>query len=558
MSEKSKKSEKSEKSEKIDPVQVEIIRNAFVAAAEEMSITVWRTSRSSIVRENLDYSTSVFDGRGLSVAQSARMPVHLNSMASCLTDILDHHIPLELWNEGDIIVTNDPYSGGQHLPDIQTFMPVYEQGERVAIAGILVHHLDVGGGAPGSFDPSATEIYQEGFRIPPLHLQRQGVRNHEVEMLLLRNTREPEKVGGDLQSQLAALEVGASNLRRIAQRYGPDVMSRACEQIQDQSELAMRDAIGAIPNGNYTFEDFVDGDGIEDGHIRVHVALEVRDDEMVVDLTESAAQTKGPINCTRNMTNSAVFCGIMMAIDDDIPANAGCYRPITIRSQPGTVVDAQSPAPVANRMAVGHRVVNATMGAMSRALPGKVAAAYYGVSFVYSVGFENEDGSRQVYFDISCGGWGAHPNADGANGFSCGFHNIANGPVEMIELDYPITFTEYALCEDSGGRGRKRGGLGLKRSFKINSPKATFTANLDRFECPPYGLDGGEPGGPASLSIRRVDDSVQALKAKTGGLSLVCGDEIRLITAGGGGYGDPSERDSTDLERDRIDRYDSR
>ncbi len=539
----------------LDPIQIEIIRNALVAAAEEMSITVWRTSRSSIVRENLDYSTAVFDADGQSTAQSARMPVHLNSMASCLEDILAHHIPVEDWQDGDIIITNDPYSGGQHLPDVMTFMPVYLGEERIAIAGILVHHLDVGGGAPGSFDPNATEIFQEGFRIPPLHLQRGGVFNKEVEMLFLRNTREPEKVGGDFLSQIASLEIGAANLRRVAKRYGAATLREASKQIQAQSEGAMRAAIASIPDGRYEFEDFVDNDGITETPIRIHVTLVVTGDTMEVDLGESAEQAAGPVNCTRNMTNSAVFCGIMMAIDDHIPANAGCYRPITIKSTPGTVVDAQSPAPVANRMAVGHRVVNTTMGAMAQALPGRVAAAYYGVSFVYAIGFEHDDGSRQVYFDIECGGWGAHPTADGASGFSCGFHNISNGPVEMIEIDYPVTFTEYAFANNTGGRGRKRGGLGLSRAFRIDSPKATFTANLDRFSNPPYGLDGGERGGPASLSITRADGSVEELKAKVRSLPVKSGDIVRLQTAGGGGYGNPSERTTEDREADLLDGY---
>jgi len=349
--------------------------------------------------------------------------------------------------------------------------------------------------------------------------------------------------------------VGAANLRRVATRYGAATLHAASKQIQAQSEGAMREAIKKIPDGSYEFEDFVDNDGITETPIRIHAKLTITGDTMEVDLGESDPQAAGPVNCTANMTNSAVFCGIMMAMDDHIPANAGCYRPITIKSVPGTVVDAQSPAPVANRMAVGHRVVNTTMGAMAQALPGKVAAAYYGVSFVYALGFEHEDGSRQVYFDIECGGWGAHPTADGASGFSCGFHNISNGPVEMIETDYPVTFTEYALANNTGGLGKMRGGLGLSRAFRIDCPKTTFTANLDRFSNPPYGLDGGESGGPASLSITRADGSVETLKAKVRSLPVGTGDIVRLQTAGGGGYGSPSERNDEHRQADLLDGY---
>lgn len=535
----------------LNPIQLEIIRNALVAAAEEMSVTIWRTSRSSVVREILDYSTCVFDADGLSVAQAARMPVHLNSMASCLTDVITHHLPLDQWADGDVVVTNDPYCGGQHLSDIQTFMPVFLDGRRIAIAGILVHHLDVGGGAPGSYDATATEIYQEGFRIPPLKVVERGRRNEAVIRLLLQNTREPENVGGDFNSQLAALSVGAANLRRVGERYGADTLAAACTAIQARSERRMRAAIADVPDGVYDFEDFVDDDGIEDKPIRIHARLTVRDDEIEVDLSGSDPQAKGPVNCTLNMTSSAVICGAMMSIGQNIPANAGCYRPIRIVAPPGRAVNAVSPAPVANRMAVGHRVVNAVIGAFARALPGRIAAAYYGVSYAYSLNAINADGSRQLYFDLECGGWGGHPDEDGANAFSCGFHNIANSPIEMVENDYPVTFTRYGLAPDSGGAGRRRGGLGLVREWRVDAPEAEFAANLDRFRFPPTGLDGGHPGGPGRLTLKRAGEGQEeSLGSKVSGLVLNNGDSIRLQTSGGGGYGDPADRDRADIARD--------
>lgn len=538
----------------LDPIELEIIRNALVAAAEEMSVTVWRTSRSSVVREILDYSTCVFDADGRSVAQAARMPVHLNSMASCLTDIIDQHIPLAEWGEGDIVITNDPYSGGQHLPDVQTFMPVFVDGRRIAIAGILVHHLDVGGGAPGSYDPKATEIYQEGLRIPPLFLARGGVRNQEVIKLFLRNSRQPDNVGGDFMSQLAALEVGAANLRSVARRYGAATLAAAAKQIQAQSEQAVRAAIARIPDGRYTFTDYVDDDGIDATPLAINVTLSVAGERLTVDLSGSSPQAAGPVNCTRNMTSSAVICAVMMVIGRDIPANAGVYRPVEIVSEPGSCVDARSPAPVANRMAVGHRVVNAVMGALACALPGRVAACYYGVSYAYAVSLESAE-ERQLYFDLECGGWGGHPQADGASGFSCGFHNIANTPVEMIETEYPLTFLEYGLAADSGGAGTTRGGLGLRRAFRVDAPRGHFTANLDRFTHPPYGLAGGAPGAPGRLTLTRADGRRQELPSKVSGVALNSGDSVCLQTAGGGGYGPPQRRDPDKIAADLADGY---
>lgn len=541
----------------LNPVQIEIIRNALVSAAEEMSVTIWRTSRSSVVREILDYSTCVFDANGQSVAQAARMPVHLNSMAACLEDLINHHIPIEEWYDGDVIITNDPYSGGQHLPDIQTFRPVFHEGRRIAIAGILVHHLDVGGGAPGSYYAEATEIYQEGLCIPPLKIVQGGERNEAVVKMLLANTREPVNVGGDFSSQLAALETGALTLQRIGKRYGADRLAEACERIQAASEAQTRAVFAEIPNGVYEFEDFVDDDGIElDRKLRINARLIVHDVSVEVDLSQSSSQAKGPVNCTFNMTRSAVICGALMAIGREVPANAGCYRPISVIAPLGSVVNARHPAPVANRMAVGHRVVNAVMGAFAQAVPERVPASYYGVSYAYALSANNADGSRQVYFDLECGGWGGHPDGDGANGFSCGFHNISNTPIEMIENDYPLTFMQYGLVPNSGGEGKSRGGLGLVREFRLDAPEGTFAANLDRFKIAPYGLEGGEPGRVGQLIVRRAgSDTEENLASKVAGLNMKTGDIIRLETAGGGGHGNPKDRSKSDILDDLLEGY---
>ena len=542
---------------RLDAIDLEIIRNALVAAAEEMSVTIWRTSRSPVVRDILDYSTAIFDADGRSTAQAARMPVHLNSMASCLLDVLKDHIRIEDWHEGDVVITNDPYSGGQHLPDILAFKPVFLDGRRIAIVGALVHHLDVGGGAPGSYHAGATEIFQEGVRIPPLKIDEAGRRNQAVIRLLLHNTREPEKVGGDFASQLAALDIGAESLKAIGRRYGADTLARASQRIQSQSEDAMRAAIAGMPDGTYHFEDFVDDDGIDlDTPLRIRLALTVDGDEIAIDLSGSSRQATGPVNCTYNMTYSAVVCGVMMSIGTEIPANAGCYRPIRITAPAGLCVNASPPAPVANRMAVGHRIVNAVMGAFAAALPERVPAAYYGVSYVYAFNAHMADGTRSVYFDLECGGWGAHPEADGANAFSCGFHNIANAPIELLENDYPVTFQRYGLVPDSGGDGRMRGGLGLERSFRIDAPSGTFTCNFDRFRYPPYGLAGGAPGAVGRMRLRRAgDDEPVDLGSKISGLPVREGDILSLTTSGGGGFGDPAARAPDARAADRAGGY---
>jgi N-methylhydantoinase B len=537
-----------------DPIQLEIIRNALVSAAEQMSVTVWRTSRSTVVREVLDYSTAIFDGSGRNIAQATRIPVHLNSMATCLETVLADEIPIADWHEGDVVVTNDPYSGGQHLPDILMFRPVFIDGAVIAIVGVLCHHLDVGGGAPGSYYPQATEIFQEGLRIPPLKIFEAGRRNDAVWQIILRNSRQPINVSGDLASQIAALEVGVQEVIRIAGRYGSQAMVDATTRIMDQSEDAMRAAITAMPDGTYSFEDFVDDDGITDDPLRIHVCLTIDGDRVIVDLSGSGAQARGPVNCTLNMSRSAVYFAVMSVADGDFVANSGCYRPIEIIAPEGLVVNCGDGAPVSNRMATGHRIVNAVMGAFAEVLPDRVPAAYYGVSYVCGVGIEDDDGSRDVYLDIEVGGWGAHPDEDGANAFSAGFHNLANSPLEIIEATYPVSFVAYGITPDSGGAGRTRGGLGLHREWRLEAARGVISANLERFRFPPYGLAGGEPGPLGRLILTR-DDTITELSAKVAGHPLRRGDRIRLESSGGGGWGRPQDRARQAIADDLRDGY---
>jgi N-methylhydantoinase B len=538
----------------IDPIQLEVLRNALVAASEEMSVTIWRTSRSTVVREMLDYSTAVFDADGRNVAQATRIPVHLNSMATCLDDLLRERAPISAWQDGDVLITNDPYCGGQHLPDILAYRPVFVDGKPAAIVGALCHHIDVGGGAPGSYDALATEIYQEGLRIPPVKLYAAGVRNQAVFDMILQNSREAEKVAGDLASQVAALEVGATEVARIAGRYGTATLRAAGDAILDQSEQAMRAALRSMPDGVYEFEDCVDDDGITDEPLRIHVTLTIRGDAAAVDFTGSSPQAAGSVNCTLNMSKSAVYFAVMSAAGGDFAANSGCYRPIDVIAPLGTVVNCRHPAPVANRMATGHRVVNTVMGALAQVVPDRIPAAYYGVSYVYTLGSERENGDRDVYLEIEVGGWGAHPECDGANAFSAGFHNLANSPLEMIESAYPVTFTAYGLTPDSGGAGKTRGGLGLHREWRLDAPRGVLSTSFERFRFAPYGLAGGEDGPLGRLYVRRNGEREEP-GAKVTGLALTRGDTVRLETSGGGGFGDPKERSAADVERDLQDGY---
>lgn len=539
----------------LDAIELEILQNALAAAAAEMDVTMWRTSRSTIVREMLDYSTAIFDADGFNVAQSARIPQHLNSMGFCLRTIVERFIPLEQWEDGDIVITNDPYCGGQHLPDIAAFRPVFHEGRRVAIVGTLCHHLDVGGMSPGSYSANATEVYQEGLRIPPLKLFKRGVRVEEVWAMIGQNVRQPATVLGDLQSQIASLEVGAASVAKLAAKYGAEVLTSACQQLLDSSEANMREVILRMPDGVYEFEDFLDDDGINiESPVRIHAKITVKGDELTVDLSGSSPEVTGPINATLGSSSSAIHFAVMACADRPLMPNAGCYRPVTIIAPEGLIINARHPAPVAHRIAPGHVLLNVLFGALAQAVPDRIPAAYYGVSYVCSFQTVSADNSRRVLVEIEVGGCGGHPAGDGASAYSFGMHNNASIPIEMIESDMPLSFTRYGLLPDSGGAGRHRGGLGLVREWRIDAERATFTAQMDRFRFRPYGLQGGKPGAAGRLTLIR-DGKEMPLHSKVGNMPLKKGDIIRLETSGGGGHGNPKERARDAVQRDLEQGY---
>jgi N-methylhydantoinase B len=533
----------------LGPIELEILRNALTAAAAEMDVTIWRTSRSTIVRELLDYSTAVFDADGYNIAQSARIPQHLNSMGAGLQTVIRDFMPLAMWNEGDVVITNDPYCGGQHIPDILAFRAVFAGGRRVGIVGTTCHHLDMGGISAGSYGATATEVFQEGLRIPPVKLYKAGALNEEVLAMMRQNVRRPDMLWGDLQAQMASLAVGEANLQRVAARYGVDTLLSACAQILDGSERAMRAMIGRMPDGHYEFTDFIDDDGLTDTPIRIHAAIDISGEEMVVDLSGSGPQALGPINATLASSGSAVFYAVMACADEPIAANAGCYRPVRVIAPEGTIVNARHPAPVANRVVVTHRLATTLLGALHQAVPDRIPAAYYGVSYVCTFQTIGAAGERSVLVEIEVGGGGGHPQQDGLNGYSSGMHNNANIPIEMIESELPLTITRYELLPGTAGAGRFRGGLGLVREWRVDCAEAVFTANLERFKYQPYGLAGGLPASPGSLSLLR-DGAVTQLGSKVGNLRLRRGDVIRLETSGGGGFGPPAERPAADHARD--------
>jgi len=533
----------------IDPIKMEVIRNALSSVSEQMSLTIVKTAYSTIIREILDFSTALFDAKGRIVAPSAQIPFQMNSMSPALEGMFRYY-PLDEWNPGDVFLMNDPYLGAGHLPDILTYSPIFYQDQMVAIAGSLAHHIDIGGRSPGSYGGDVTEIFQEGLRIPPIRLYESGKLNKYFMDILKSNIREPKKTEGDVGAQVAALRIGEKGFLELVEKHGIETVASTMNQLLDYSERRMRAKIAALPDGEYECEDYVDDDGIDDTPIKVKVKITIEGDNLTFDFTGSSKQRVGPINATLPTTLSAVYYTVIALLDPDIPQNHGCYRPIKVIAPEGSVTNVLPPAPVVGRVTICHRMVDAIFGAFSQVIPEKVTAGYYGMSNVYSIsGFEPKNGKQWVFFDIEVGGWGARYNSDGPDCYSAHLHNLANTPIEMVEVSYPLRIEKYELRQDSGGPGKYRGGMGVRRDLRVLTD-ATVTTQSDRFKFPAKGFDGGKEGSTGRLIVNPDTKEEVFLKSKTTNYNLFEGDLFSVQTQGGGGYGNPRHRERELVEQD--------
>jgi N-methylhydantoinase B len=536
---------------RVDPITFEVVNNALVGVAEQMAATILRTSYSTVIREMLDYSTAMFDVEGRIIAQSCRIPIHLNSMSRSLRTTLDESFPLETWKPGDIIITNDPYRGGQHLPDVQTFMPVFAGRKIVAICGTLGHHLDIGGMRPGSYAGDADEIYQEGLRIPPIKIFNQGKLDPHLFSLIEANIRQPEKTLGDLRAQTAALEIGRDGILELVERYGAPMLRACMDEAVAASEARLRQKLRELPEGTYEGVYYVDDDGVIDEPIKIVTKVTIADGGIHVDFTGTDPQRRSPINATISSCESATYFAILSILDPTIPANYGVYKPITITAPEGTVVNAMPPAPVVGRNAITHTIVNALTLALSQVVPERITAAYYGMSNVHILsGNGGSDRRGWIFFDIEVGGGGARKTKDGLDCYSQGIHNLANTPIEMVETTYPLRFTRYEFLPDTGGAGEYRGGLGVRRDIEFLDENGSVNTQFDKFKVAPFGLFGGKPGATGRLVLNPDGPAAVELPSKTVNRRLRRGDVFSMWTQGGGGYGDPARRDSRAIERD--------
>jgi N-methylhydantoinase B len=517
---------------RIDPVQLEVLRHALTGVAEEMLAALIRTALSPNIRERRDCSTALFDAQGRMIVQSESIPVHLGAMPFSVAAALQ---AIQTFQPGDVIALNDPYAGGAHLPDITLITPIFEKGELKAFAANRAHHADIGGMTPGSIAADATEIYQEGVRIPPIALWVRGHLNSEAFALILANVRTPKEREGDLRAQFAANETGRRRFLEILERYGQRTLAAAMEALLEYSESRIRTEITQIPQGIYTAEDYLDDDGRGQEVIPIRVTVAVRGDELTVDFTGSAPQVDGPLNAVYAVTASAVYYTVRCMTDPSIPANEGCYRPIEILAPEGTIVNARPPAAVVGgNLETSQRTVDVLIRALSQACPEKAVAACQGtMNNVTFGGIHPQTGEPFTFYETLAGGFGARPTQDGIDAIHSHMTNTLNTPIEVLETFYPVRVERYEIREGSGGSGRYRGGSGLRRDLRALA-RMTFSLLADRRKIPPYGLAGGKSAATGQDVLIR-DGQETPLPSK-GAIKLQAGDVVSIRTPGGGGF----------------------
>lgn len=533
----------------LDSATFNIVSHGLHAIAQEMGEMLVRSAHSTIIREARDCSTSFLDRQGRIIAQAQFCPIHMNSFGMVFQAFARRH-ELETLRPGEALITNDPYSGAQHLNDILIFSPVFHGEKLVAYSASLGHHIDVGGGAAGP-NAGASDIYAEGLRIPPLRFDtRRDLGSGMLEQFVRFNVRAPEQVMGDLYAQLAANRIGALRFVEMLERFGENTVMAAAEELQNYAERLTREAIRTIPNGRYEAEDFVDDNGFDSEPLRVRVAVTIEDEEVAIDLAGSAPQTRGIINSPLASTVAAVYGALAVALGGgEIPVNDGLYRPIRQVLVPhGSFLNPSKPLAVRARNSACHRVYNAIMRALAPVAPERVLASGHDTTNAIGMGHLGADRYR-VYMEVVGGGWGASAGADGADVVDGYVGNCSNVPVEALEQDYPfLLIEEYALRRGSGGAGRQRGGMGVRRVYRILDDGVAFNCYSDRFRIAPWGLFGGDEGAPSRFLVERGGETV-ALPSKTNYL-LQRGDRLIIETAGGGGYGDPLQRAPETVEQD--------
>ena len=533
----------------LDPITTDLVGHALGSIADEMALTIVRTAHSSNLTNSMDLSSALCDAKGRLIVQGLTLPLHLGSIPDCM-DAVFRRFGDDI-QPGDVYILNDPYDGGTHLPDIYLVQPVFAKARLLGYAASIAHHTDIGGKVAGGNGCDATEIYQEGFRIPPTRLFDGGRRNPWLEEMLARNVRIPYQVLGDLRAQIAACHVGQKGLLELAAEYGIDALDRYFEEILNRTERLARHEISRMPDGEYEFTDYIDDDGIDSGPIRITVRLTIDGDSLTADFTGTAPQVRGGINSVIPFTKSTVYACVRCVMDSEMPNNSGYFRPIDVIAPEGTIVNPRPPAAVAARGLTAFRIAGAVFGALAQALPDRVPACEMGGDTGVSIGGYHPNGDAFVFLEFLHGSWGGRPFADGIDGCASTIVNFSNNPVEMIEARQPLRIETFGYVPDSAGPGKFRGGLAILREYRFLQDRGILQLRTDRYDTLPYGLARGGTGTPSRNVLVRDGRS-----RKIGGkvtLELLPNDLYRHAVAGAGGHGNPMERDPAAVLNDVID-----
>lgn len=533
---------------KIDGVLLEVISNTFMSIAEEMGAVLVKSAYSTNIKERKDCSCGLFDAKGHTIAQAEHIPMHLGSLLETVNEIHRFYSDDDIF-EGDMFIINDPYNGGgTHLPDICIAAPVFYEGKIVAYAMNIAHHSDVGGRVPGSNAADSKSIYEEGIRVPPVKIFNRGVLNEDVERLILLNCRVNEIRLGDLNAQFACCHKGVERIKETFARYGTEVTLAAMGGLLDYSERRIRAALRAIPNGSYSFTDYLDSDGCGSGPVPVRVTISILDDEIELDFTDNVPQVAGALNLTDTALRACIYYSVRSVIDPMLPPNGGYYRAIRYKTKPGTLVCCSEPAAVAGRTDTAQRVVSCIMGALAQALPHNVTAGSHdAISGIYFGGEDPKTGKYYIYVETIAGGSGARFNKDGLDVVQVHMTNTGNLPIESLESEYPLMVDCFQMIPDSGGAGEYRGGLGVRRDIRIIGHDCSFSIKADRQRVAPWGLYGGKDGTMGQIILNPDSEKPELLDPKRSGIAVSANSVVSVRTPGAGGYGLPAKR-----EREKI------
>jgi N-methylhydantoinase B len=540
----------------VDPITTEIIRSAFTAAADEMNATLIRSAYTPVIYEMKDCSVALLDAEHQVLGQSAGLPIFLGNLQIC-TQLTEEMYGRDAWQPGDVWLMNDSYMTGTHLNDMTAFGPIFHEDELVGFAACRAHWLDVGAKDPGG-PMDSTEIYQEGIRVPPLKIVEGGAERRDVIQLLGTNSRFSYPAIGDLGAQIACINTGDARLRAIIERHGISMVLGAREAIFAQTERFEREAISVIPDGTYSAEGCLDDDGVDLGNpCWVRVEVTVSGDEMAIDLTRSDDAQSGPVNCGEAQAVSAARVAYKLLINPGNPPDGGAFRALSVAVRPGSLLGAQEPSPCQWYFTPLGLLIDLVVKALAEVMPEQAAGASYGDSMIIQLAGPDPRHGGRPWLDLepTVGGWGAWSGSDGQDGLI----NNVNGslkdlPIEVFETKYPMRLRHYGFRADSGGHGRWRGGNGIVREYEIVGDAATMSLWFERSKTPGWGLFGGAAATPPQVVVNPGrEDETTMLKCSR--FKLKRGDLVRTMSGGGGGFGDPRERDPEQVREDVRNRH---